>query len=119
MDPNENPEHAALIVQSGVALNSLDSAVRKLGKFQTADKKLQGGWSELRKLAANVHARLLARLCANTGDYMNEVSNQSEQITLCLCYLPADQRRKLVSLAEDMARPFQVIEQPNSLPAAA
>lgn len=110
-DPNNDPTHAALIVQSGAALNSLNSAMRKLADFKTPDKKLQASWTELRKLAERVYNRLAGRLTDGTGDYMNEVSNQSEQITLCLCYLPADQRRKLVSMAEDMARPFQVVEE--------
>lgn len=109
-DPNDNATHAALIVQSGAALNSLNSAMRKLASFKTPDKKLQASWTELRKLAERVYTRLAGRLVDGTGDYMNEVSNQSEQLTLCLCYLPADQRRKLVAQAEDMARPFYVLD---------
>lgn len=111
MNPNDNATHAALIVQSGAALNSLNSAMRKLAHFKTADKKLQTSWTELRKLSERVYNRLAGRLVDGTADYMNEVSNQSEQLTLCLCYLPADQRRKLVAQAEEMARPFAALEQ--------
>lgn len=111
MNPNDNATHAALIVQSGAALNSLNSAMRKLADFKTADKKLQASWTELRKLSERVYNRLANRLVDGTADYMNEVSNQSEQLTLCLCYLPADQRRKLVAQAEEMARPFAALEQ--------
>jgi hypothetical protein len=111
MDPNDNATHAALIVQSGCALNSLNSSMRLLAAFKTPDKKLQSAWTELRKLSERVYTRLAARLVDGTADYMNEVSNQSEQLTRCLCYLPADQRRKLVAQAEDMARPFAALEQ--------
>lgn len=110
-NPNDDPTHAALIVQCGAALNSLNSSLFKLKTFKPADKKLQVSWAELGKLATNVYSRLIGRLDGPTGDYINSVSNQSEQLTLCLCYLPADQRRKLISMAEDMARPFQVVEE--------
>ena len=109
-DPNNDPHHAAAIVQSGVALNSLNSAMRKLAGFKTPDKKLQSAWTELRKLSERVYTRLAGKLVDGTGDYMNTVSNEAEQITRCLCYLPADQRRKLVAQAEEMAKPFYVLE---------
>ncbi len=111
MNPTDNPNHAALIVQAGLSLNSLDSAVRGLGQFKTPDKKLQANWAELRRLASITHTRLLGRLDGPTGDFINEVTNQAEQVLRCLCYLPADQRRKLVAQAETMARPFQLVEE--------
>ena len=117
MNPTQIPDHAALIVQAGASLNTLNATLRALGQFQTADKKLQAGWTELRKLSSNLYTRLIGRLDGPTGDYINEVSNQSEQLLRCLAYLPADQRRKLVSHAEDVARPFAAVEH-NEYPAA-
>ena len=110
MSPTKIPDHAALIVQAGAALNSLNATLRALGEFKTPDKKLQAGWSELRRLSSTIYTRLIARLDGPTGDYINEVSNQSEQLLRCLAYLPADQRRKLVSHAEDVARPFAAVD---------
>lgn len=72
MNPNDNATHAALIVQTGAALNSLNSAMRKLTGFKTPDKKLQASWTELSKLAERVYTRLAGRLTDGTGDYMNE-----------------------------------------------
>ena len=102
--------HATLLVQIGASLNSLNAALRQLGTFKTTDKKLQAGWPEMRRLSAQLFTRLLISLDAPSGDYLNEVANQSEQLLRCLAYLPADQRRKLVAHAEDVAAPFAAVE---------
>ena len=103
-------KHAALLVQAGASLNTLNATTRALGEFKTPNKKLQAGWTEMRKLAGTLYTRFIGALDGPTGDYINEVSNQSEQLLRCLAYLPADQRRKLVGLAEDMALPFAKVE---------
>lgn len=106
------PEYAALLVQVGASLNTLNATLRALGTFKTPDKKMAAGWPEMRRLSATLYTRLISALDGPTGDYINTISNQSEQLLRCLSYLPADQRRKLVGHAEGLAAPFAAVEHP-------
>ncbi len=72
-NPLSAASEAALIVQAGASLNSLNATLRALSEFRSADKKLQNGWAELRQLSSRIYTRLIGRLDGPTGDYINEL----------------------------------------------
>lgn len=103
MNPEQEAQYAARIVEAAVGCNMVNAALRALADYQSPDKRLRPQLTELRKLSERVLPRLTGSADSAGADALNGAANAAAEVGRLLLYLSGPDMAAVVRYAEHLA----------------
>lgn len=104
MNPEQEAQYAAHIVEAAVGCNMVNAALRALLDYQSPDKKLRPQLTELRKISERVLLRLTGSADSAGADALNGAANAAAEVGRLLLYLDGPAMAAVVRYAGQLAR---------------